>query len=65
MITFGTVLTVIAVVIVLVILFKLLRLITAALGISEPWGQISYWAIVLFVVIWLVGFLGIAQPIIR
>lgn len=65
MITVSTILTILAIVLVLVILFKLLNLITNALHIPAPWGQIIYWVIVLLVVIWALGFLGIMQPIIQ
>ena len=54
-----------AIVIILAILFKLLGLITNAVGIPSPWGQIIYWIIVLIVVIWALGALGIMQPVIR
>ena len=65
MISIAMILTVVAVVVVLVILFKLLGLITAALGIPSPWGQIIYWVLVLIAVIWLFGVLGIMQPLVR
>ena len=65
MITVSTILSILAIVLVLFILFKLLGLITAALGIPAPWGAIIYWVIVLIVVIWALGALGIMQPIIR
>ena len=65
MITVSFILTIIAIAFVLYILFKLLGLITKAFGIPEPWGQIIYWVIVLVVVIWALGFLGITQPIVR
>jgi hypothetical protein len=65
MITVSFILTILAIVLVLFILFKLLGLITAALNISAPWGQIIYWCIVLIVVVYFLGFLGIMQPIIR
>jgi hypothetical protein len=65
MITVSTILTILAIVLVLFILFKLLGLITNALGIPAPWGQIIYWVIVLIVVIWALGALGIMQPIVR
>jgi hypothetical protein len=65
MITVGTILTILAIVVVLVILFKLLGLISEALKIPSPWSQIIYWVIVLIVVLWALGFLGIMQPIIR
>lgn len=64
MITISMILTIIAIVIVLAILFKLLGLITAALGVPAPWGQIAYWVVVLIVVVWALGFLGIMQPIV-
>lgn len=65
MITVSTILMIVAIVIILAILFKLLGLITAALGIPAPWGQIIYWVIVLIVVIWALGALGIMQPIVK
>ena len=65
MITISFILTIIAIVFVLFVLFKLLGLITQALGIPPLWGQIIYWVIVLIVVIWALGFLGITQPIVR
>lgn len=65
MITLATIFTIIAIVIVLAILFKLLSLITTTLGIPAPWGQIIYWCVVLVVVLWALGFLGIMQPIIK
>lgn len=65
MITISSILTLILIAIVLVILFKLYKLIAAAVGIPEPWGQIIYWILVLLVVIWAFGFFGITQPIIR
>jgi hypothetical protein len=65
MITVSTILTICAIALVLFILFKLLALITAALGIPSPWGQIIYWIIFLIVVLWALGFLGIMQPLVR
>jgi hypothetical protein len=65
MITVSFILTVIAIVIILIVLFKLLGLISQALHIPAPWAQIIYWVIVLIVIIWLLGFFGIMQPIIR
>jgi len=64
-ITISMILTILAIVLILFILFKLLNLITAALNIPAPWGTIIYWVIVLIVVIWALGFLGIMQPIIK
>lgn len=64
MITVSTILTILAVVLVLFILFRLLGLITTALHIPAPWGMIIYWVIVLLVVIWALGMLGIMQPIV-
>lgn len=65
MITVSFIITIVAIVFLLFILFKLLNLITAALGIPAPWGQIIYWVIVLIVVVWALGFLGITQPLVR
>ena len=65
MITISAILTVIGIVIVLAVLFKLLGLITKALGVPDPWGQIAYWVVVLIVVVWALGFLGVMQPIVR
>lgn len=65
MLTVSFILTVLAIVLVLFILFKLLNLITAALNIPAPWGQIIYWVVVLIVIIWALGYLGIMQPIIK
>jgi hypothetical protein len=65
MITVSMILTIIAIVLILFILFKLLGLISSALGIPSPWAQIIYWVIVLIVVLWALGALGIMQPIIR
>lgn len=65
MITVSAILTIIAIVVVLFILFKLLGLVTAALGIPAPWGQIIFWVVALIVVIWALGALGITQPIVK
>ena len=65
MITISFILTIIAIVLILYILFRLLNLITGALNIPAPWGQIIYWVIVLIVCIWALGFLGITQPLIK
>ena len=65
MITISTILSILAIVLVLWILFKLLNLVTAAAGVPAPWGTIIYWVIVLIVVIWALGWLGIMQPIIK
>ena len=65
MITVNTILVIVAIVIVLVILFKLLGLIEAALKIPAPWTQIIFWVLVLIIVVWALGFLGIMQPIVR
>lgn len=65
MITVGTILMIIAIAIILYILFRLLGLIEQALGIPAPWTQIIYWVIVLIVVVWALGAMGITQPIIR
>lgn len=65
MITVTGILTVILIVIVLVILFKLLGLIAEALSLPPLWVRIAYWVIVLLVVIWGFGALGITQPIVR
>lgn len=65
MITISMILTIIAIAVVLWILFRLLGLITAAVGIPAPWGMIIYWVIVLIVVVWAFGALGIMQPIVK
>jgi len=65
MITVSMILTILAMIVVLVILFKLFRLAMAALKISSPWAEIGFWVLVLIVVVWAFGFLGIMQPIIR
>jgi uncharacterized membrane protein YuzA (DUF378 family) len=65
MISISMILSVIAIAVVLFILFKLLNLISAALGIPSPWAQIIYWVIVLVVVVWALGALGIVQPIVK
>ena len=64
MILLSAIFTIVAIVIVLAILFKLLGLLTTTLGVPAPWGQIIYWLVVLIVVIWALGYLGIMQPIV-
>lgn len=65
MITISTILSIVLIVIVLVILFKLLTLIAGALNLPPVWVQIGYWILVLIVVLWAFGLLGISQPIIK
>lgn len=65
MITVSFILTILAIVLVLYILFRLFNLVIAALNIPAPWGQIAYWVLVLIVVVWALGALGIMQPIVR
>lgn len=65
MISVGTILTILAIIIILAILYKLFVLGATAIGISDLWRQIIYWVLVLIVVVWALGALGITQPIIR
>lgn len=65
MITIGTILTILAIILILFILFKIYKLVAGALNVPEPWGQVIYWVLVLIVVVWALGYLGIMQPVIR
>lgn len=65
MITIGTILTILAIILVLFILFKIYQAVAPALHIPDPWGNVIYWVIVLIVVVWALGYLGIMQPIVK
>lgn len=65
MISISFILTIIAIIIILAILFKLFKIGAEALGVPEPWRQIAYWVLVLIVVVWALGYLGIMQPVLR
>lgn len=65
MITVSFILTVIAIILVLWILSRLYGAVAAAVNIPAPWGAVIYWVVVLVVVVWALGYLGIMQPIVK
>lgn len=67
MITIGTILTILAIILIIFILFKIYQSVRPAITevIPEPWPNVIFWVLVLFVTVWALGYFGIMQPVIR